>query len=291
MKGYIKIIGATLVALFLLCFAGIYLYQMNKRGGFESIPDNTPVPSLRITKESNILQPIGSSFSFAVLGDMRWTSEPRIAVLTDAQKRGPLFTANLGDPVEFAGKKEWQRYIVELSTYWNPAMPYFHIPGGHSLNFRINGIYPAFFEHYFGRTYYFLDANNWRFIFLDTSKTYLPLSQRRWLSHLLAECKREEKRAVIFTHCPPRAAEQGVAHALTKGSTNALAQIISDHDVAAIFAGHIHETFSYLWKGIPVYVTSLNEATWTDNNFAEYLYVILRDKKLTVETISLSKSK
>ena len=115
-KGYIKIIGAALCTLFLLCFAGIYLYQMNKRGGFESIPDNTPVPSLTITKESNILQPIGASFSFAVLGDMRWTSEPRIAVLTDAQKRGPLFTANLGDPVEFAGKKEWQRYIVEFTT-------------------------------------------------------------------------------------------------------------------------------------------------------------------------------
>ena len=67
------------------------------------------------------------------------------------------------------------------------------------------------------------------------------------------------------------AAEQGIAHSLTQGSTDALARIISDYDVTANFAAHIHKTFNYVWNGIPVYIISFNDATWTDNQPAEYL--------------------
>jgi len=177
-----------------------------------------------------------------------------------------------------------------LSSHWNPGIPYFHLPGSHSINFRLNGIYPVFFEHYFGSTYYFIDVQNWRFIFLDTSKTYLPLTQRRWLRYRLKECKQEGKRAVIFTHCPPMAAEQGIAHSLTQGSTDALARIVSDYDVAAIFAAHIHKTFNYVWNEIPVHVVALNDATWTDNQPAEYLNVSVSKGQIEVKSVKIFKT-
>lgn len=288
-RRYIRIIGLSLVAILLLTFGSIYLYQMNKRGGFETMPDRTPLPALRAMHEKNILSPEGDAFSFAVLGDMRWDSAPRIAILRNAQKKAPLFMVNLGDVVTFGRKNEWKTYIEELSVNWNRTIPYFHIPGSHSINFRLDGVYPAFYRHYFGKTYYFVDVQNWRFIFLDTSKTYLPQSQRSWLSNRLEECTRDGKRAVIFTHCPPRAAEQGITHALTQGSTNALAQIIAGHDVAAIFAAHIHKTFNYVWNSIPVHIAALNDTTWMDNQPAEYLNVSVSKGQIKVKPIKIFK--
>ena len=100
------VIGSSVAIVLVMTIGSIYIYQMNKRGGFESVPDNTPLSSLRITKKSNALHYAGNVFSFAVLGDMRWTSEPRIAILKDAEKHNPLFMANLGDVVEFGKKQE-----------------------------------------------------------------------------------------------------------------------------------------------------------------------------------------
>lgn len=289
MRRYIRIIGISFCVLIPLFLSVVYLYQMNKRGGFESIPDNTPLPSLRVTKEKHILHPHGDFFSFAVLGDMRWTSEPRITVLKDAQKHKPLFMVNLGDVVEFGRKAEWEQYIEELRINWNIEIPYFHVPGSHSINPRITGIYPAFYEHYFGKTSYSIDVGNWRFIFVDTSKTYLPYNQARWLSAMLNECKLEGKRAIIFTHCPPMSLEHGITHSMTKGSTERLAKTISGHDVAAIFAAHIHKTLNYLWNGIPVYITSLNDSTWTDNQSAEYLNVSVSNRQIEVKSVKIFK--
>ena len=158
---------------------------MNKRGGFEAIPATTPLPSLGIERERNILHAQGNSFAFAVLGDMRWSSLPRIALLENAEDTRPLFMVNLGDSVEFGRRNEWGKYIAELAPYWDRDIPYYHTPGGHSINFRINGVYPAFFEHYFGKTDYFVDVSNWRFVFLNTSTTFLADTQTRWLSILV----------------------------------------------------------------------------------------------------------
>lgn len=251
------------------------------------MPANTPLPSLRITQGKNILQTQSDSFSFAVLGDMRWTSEPRITILKDAQRHKPLFMVNLGDPVEFGNKDEWARYMNELAGNWNRITPYFHIPGGHSINVRLNGVYPAFYECFFGRTYYAVDAGDWRFTFLDTSKTYIPDSQMKWLLHILNDSRKRGKRNVIFSHCPPKSAEHGVTHSLTAGSTKNLARIVSGHNVAAIFAGHIHKSLNYTWQGIPVHITSLHGSTWTNEQPANYLKVSIAGRQMKVETVIL----
>lgn len=286
---YIKLTGITFALSLSAALATTYLYQMHKRGGFETIPDDARIVPPRVVRESNFLGAQGKSFSFAVLGDMRWSSPPRIAVLKDAQHGKPLFMVNLGDPVEFGSKPEWEKYIGELLLHWDGRIPYYHTPGGHSINFRINGIYPAFFGHYFGETDYYVDVNDWRFIFLDTSMTYLSRPKAQWLYGIMERCKKDGRTAVIFTHCPPYSADGGVTHALMKGSTDRLAEVLAGRNVAAIFAGHIHTTFSYKWNGIPVYVTSLNAATWTDDHPAEYLHVTVADERLDVRPVYLPK--
>lgn len=231
----------------LLVLSNIYLFQLYSRDGFVPVPKDTPIPSIRIDRERNSINTAETSFSFAVLGDMRWESSPRIATLIYAEMTKPLFMVNLGDAVRYARLEEWKRYVSELAAHWDRSIPYYHIPGGHSLNLRVDGVYPAFYGHYFGKTNYLVDVGKWRFIFLDTSKTYLTGRQTEWLSDLLEECKEGGRRAVIFTHCPPMSSEQGVTHSLTRGSTERLGEIISGYDVAAIFAGHIHRNFSYKW--------------------------------------------
>ena len=264
-----------------------YGKQMYARGGFESLPDHSPLEGLRVDQDKMSINTGKDSFAFAVLGDMRWASSPRIAILRDAQEKSPLFMVNLGDVVFKARKDEWAYYIKELEQNWNRTTPYFHIPGWHSVNVRIDGRYPAFFGRYFGRTYYSVDIPRFSFIFLDTSSLTLPAEQGEWLSQRLAESSKKGKKAIIFTHCPPKSVEQGIDHSLTADATRRIAGIISGHDVAAIFSGHIHKTLSYTWEGIPVYITSLNNTSWHGLEPAEYLFVSISGEKITVQTIAV----
>ncbi len=106
---------------------------------------------------------------------------------------------------------------------------------------------------------------------------------------MLEESDKAGKRAVIFTHCPPHLAEQGITHSLTKGSTEKLARIISGHDVAVIFAAHIHKTFNYKWKGIPVFIASLDSDTWVTKP-AEYYFVAANERNISVRKVEVYKN-
>jgi 3',5'-cyclic AMP phosphodiesterase CpdA len=282
-KAIVVVCMATLIGL-----GGNYLNAMQTRGGFDAIIRDSPAPELRVAEERILLEPSEGSFSFAVLGDMRWESPPRIAVLKDAQQRKPLFMTNLGDAVAKSRGAEWEKYLDELAANWDRSIPYFHIPGGHSRNYRFDGVYPAFFQHYFGRTNYYVDVKGWRFCFLDTSSGNIPNDQESWLKERLREAERDRRKVVLFMHHPPRLEAQGIKHALSGADTQKLAQIIKGGEIAAIFCGHIHSTFKYTWDGIPVYVTSLDGSSWKEQP-AEYLHVVVQENQLIVTRTSLTR--
>jgi 3',5'-cyclic AMP phosphodiesterase CpdA len=264
------------------------LVAMREKGGFDPLSPASALPELRIQEDRLELDPPDHPFAFAVLGDMRWESPPRIAILRDAQKRSPLFMANLGDAVSKGLRGEWEAYIDELTTHWDRKVPYFHIPGGHSLNLRVDGLYPALFQHFFGRTFYCVDVKAWRFIFLDTSDGTIPSEQLDWLDRRLSESVGERKRVALFIHHPPRSDAQGITHALSDTSTRELSRTLAGSNVAAIFAGHIHSTFSYTWESIPVHVTSLNGSSWKGaGKPAEYLHVQVMECEITVTRVAL----
>jgi hypothetical protein len=151
--------------LFLLVVpAGLFLLshgkQMYANGGFESLPDHSPLEDLTVDQDKMSINAGKDAFSFAVLGDMRWDSSPRIAILRDD-------------------------------------------------------------------------------------------------------------------------------HSLTADATQQLAGIISGHNVAAIFSGHIHDTLNYTWQEIPVYITSLKGSSWKGTEPAEYLLVSVSGEKTSVQTISV----
>ncbi len=255
---------------------------------FEVVPDSTPIPRLRVTTPQISLYPQTEDYSFCVLGDMRWDSPPRIAILRHAQVIAPLFMVNLGDVTFKSRHAEWQQYLSELELNWNPDIPYFHIPGRHSRNRRPFGHGLDFFKHYFGREYFCLKVGNMCFIFLDTSAGDIPDYQIQWLSELLKECKQAQPQVVLFMHHPPRDKTQGITHALSPDSTQKLAGLLAGCKVTAIFAGHIHRTFQYKWHNIPVYITALDRNTWKTNP-AEYYRVNVVNNKLRVDIVSVEK--
>jgi hypothetical protein len=264
-----------------------YVSQMILRGGFDLIPADTPLPAIRVVKKEVMWRSTPGKFSFAVLGDMRWDSAPRIATLEHAQSKRPLFMVNLADVVEYSRKDEWERYISELRTNWNRDIPYYHVPGSHSLNVRLGGVYPAFFRHYFGKTFYSVDIASWRFIFLDTSYGFVPKKQRRWLSARLEDARRRSMRSVLFMHFPPRVESKGITHAMKVGGTNRFADVINGFDIAAIFSAHMHDVVEYTWNGIPVFITSFNASTWKTKP-AAFRLVTIDGRRLNSSTILVS---
>ena len=253
------------------------------------IPQSILQYSPKITKEKMVLESIGDSFTFAVTADTRISSVARIAVLADAQKRNPLFMVNLGDLLDLPQADLWEPYIEELKTHHDPDIPYFHTPGNHDVKKGLFGIDNSLYKSCFGRTYYVVDVDNWRFIFLDTSSTEIPKDQRRWLGRMLEECKSQGKRAVIFTHCPPRDTEKGITHAMSRRSTKALSNIVKGHDVAAVFCGHIHENKKYLWEGIPVYISAIDDKVYQTKP-AIYSHVLVKGRELIVTPIHIEKT-
>lgn len=278
----LKILVTGLFLLTLLSY-GIAMYIF---GGFDRLPANTPLPALKNMAENSRFSSDGD-FSFAVLGDMRWESKPRIAALMHAQKSEPLFMVNLADVTEYSGAAEWEKYISELQKYWDNKTPYFHIPGGHSVNVRLDGVYPAFFQHYFGKSYYRVDVNEWTFLFLDTFLGFIPGKEMSWLKKQLDATV--GRRIVIFMHHPPYDEAAGVTHSLLKRATETFHETISRHDVAAIFSAHIHKTFDYTWRGIPVFVTSLRESTGVKYPVS-YRSVMASGNVIHVETVEFTEA-
>ncbi|MGD9809318.1 MAG: metallophosphoesterase [Deferribacterales bacterium] len=237
--------------------SGGYITAMAMLGGFDSIHGSSPLPQLIISDRKLHMDTSQDNFTFAVLGDMRWESPPRIAALEYAQSLKPDFMVNLADVTKYGRADEWKKYISELEQYWDQQLPYYHIPGGHSVNARINGLKPAFYKHYFGKTYFRLDAGEYTLLFLDTFLGFFPADELRWLRKQLTETR--DRKILLFMHHPPYDKKQGITHALWRNSTDELSELIKEHDVKAIFAAHIHKTFEYEWSGIPVYITSLSE--------------------------------
>lgn len=260
----------------LLALLSVYGWLMVLTGGLERIPSATPVPELRVTERNQRLLATGEDFSFAVLGDMRWSSPPRIAALDRAQARSPLFMVNLGDVVEYSRKTEWRQYIGELNHHWDRRIPYFHLPGNHSLNLRLDGIRPALFSHYFGAVNFRRETGLWSFIFLDSSGGYLSGGQLEWLRGALATAARRRQRTIIFMHHPP--------FTLLSSSAQRLAATVADHNVAAIFSAHIHTLRKDDWQGIPVYITALHQETWRGQPAQSgwYNLVTISGRQLTV---------
>jgi len=178
----------------LIAIGSGYLYIMLSKGIFQAVAGDWQAAELKVNEERVLLNGPQGSFSFAVLGDMRWESPPQIAILRDAQQRKPLFMVNVGDVVNSSRKVEWEKYLGELAVNWDRDIPYFHIPGRHSLDFRITGTYPASFQNLFGRTYYCVDVNEWRFIFLDTSKGSIPEQQFEWVAKRLDKAAKGQRK-------------------------------------------------------------------------------------------------
>ena len=104
---------------------------------------------------------------------------------------------------------------------------------------------------------------------------------------MLEEARQEERRAILLTHCPPRSTADGILHALDDASTIALKTAVSGHDVAPIFAAHIHRTLLYGWNSIPSYVTALSEKTWQSKP-AKYCLGSVRGKRLLLKMVHVT---
>lgn len=262
-----------------LCLIIAYLGGMFMLGGFDKQPEEKVLPSIKI-ESRQIRLDNSDSFTFAVMGDMRWDDKPKQTVLHYSQSLNPDFMVNLADVTEYSRASEWERYINMLKSEWDVSIPYYHIPGGHSVNIRADGIRPAFYEHYFGKTYYTVKKGDWSLFFLDTYLGFIPGDEFEWLRRNLEQVKNDK--IIIFMHHPPYDEQKGVTHALWKNETKRLYSLLKHYDVKGIFAAHIHSVFEYDWHGIPVYITSLQEDTGSRKP-AVMRYVSIDNENIRVE--------
>jgi hypothetical protein len=195
---------------------------------------------------------------------------------------------NLGDIARWGTNRHWKKYIDELNTNLEKDIPYFHTPGRHCIDHRIYGARRQIFEHYFGKVDFCIDVRDkWRFLLLDSSRQCLLPAQLEWVERQLHHSTLNGRQVAILTHCPPLDRKDGVTHALDADSTKRLADLVQKYpNVAAIFAAHIHDTFTYEWGGVPVYVTSLSEDSLASAP-ARYYEVSVAHGQLRVRTVEI----
>lgn len=259
--------AVSIVAVALLFFAATYYNKIKKFGGLEKAPNN-PVVEITVNNEKNVIL---KCLPFTVFGDFRFNIDAVSDVLKDAQNFNPVFMINTGGMLAVPDSENLSVYLNTLNKIWNKTTPFYHTPGKSELNYVFTGSDAAQFKKIFGKTEYYADLYNWRFIFFDTSKSDAGGDTYKWLKKLVKNSK--NMNLVLVTYCPPQGASMENSECvLNSGFSDDLADILKLGNIKAILTGGGVGSRVYYFFDTPVYVTSFNKNAYSEKNPAEYNY-------------------
>jgi 3',5'-cyclic AMP phosphodiesterase CpdA len=198
--------------------------------------------------------PPADEWTFAVMGDNRytcWSCDWMYEKVIESMSGESFdFAINTGDFVD-TGTED--RYLIYLERLQRQSFPTVHVLGNHDLPAEDSHDF-SLFEKYFGRTYFYFDYQNARFIILNNASHEFGGEQRAWLDKTLAEAGNRLK--FVFMHIPTFNPSRK-PHYLIKWDEDLIPfeEIIRRNKVDILFTGHSHLYSDTVYKGIRTIVT------------------------------------
>ncbi len=255
----------TWLLLLLVTLAGCNFFVSGKKPansvGLAYLPDEPPY-----------------SYSFVVVGDTHGKSEFVQAIR--GKEKDAEFIVHLGD---FTPSGTKDQYLTFLQAVRSMEMPVFVVPGNHDV--KHNGA--AWFKKFFGPANYSFSIGKMKYVFCDTSSMDIDSKTLAWLAGELSG--KETK--LLFMHVPP-VDPRGKGHCLiNEKNSQKLLQLIKQHQVKAVFTGHIHYYGETALGQTKLYVTGGGGgplyAAKTQGGFHHYLRVKVTGGKIEVTPVAL----
>jgi 3',5'-cyclic AMP phosphodiesterase CpdA len=193
--------------------------------------------------------------------------------VVDACNRiGPAFIVHLGDIVHPLPVEDAHEAAVRLAAgvYARLQAPIHFVAGNHDIGDKPNAYVAVppvaeenygVFERFWGEPYKSFDSGDLHFTLIDTpvlnSGFQRELEQRAWLESDLAEASAAGRRTFVFTHYPPfvREPDENVHYDnLAEPARSWLLDLIEQHQVEAVFSGHVHNFLYNHLGGTEFYV-------------------------------------
>ncbi|MHC4574529.1 MAG: metallophosphoesterase family protein [Planctomycetota bacterium] len=189
------------------------------------------------------------SYRYVVMGDSRsqWELWSSMVEHIDSLEPKPAFIINSGDVVA-------KGHMTEFHDYYIPPLLKTDIPflvaiGNHETG---DDDMAREFRYLFGNkslNYYF-DYGNARYIFIDNASDASSSEETlQWLDKTLAETPKGYRKYVA-AHKPPAAIKKWAYHAWGKRASKAFTNLMTKHQVAEVYLGHIHAYSTANYGGV-----------------------------------------
>ncbi|MCL5037048.1 MAG: metallophosphoesterase [Chloroflexi bacterium] len=193
-------------------------------------------------------------YKIMVFGDPHygWSGRKEIIekIIQAAYKEKPEFIVLLGDMTASSKKRQFEGAINLLAS---SPVPVFTVCGNHELQNMGRVLY----QEYLGPLFYSSNFDGTHLVFLDTSTGLIYPEELEWVNKDLSENAVEgDKKAIIFQHVPPYDPRPwGYHQAINKEDSERMADLYHRYKVSGVFCGHVHGSYRYKIRNIPVIIT------------------------------------
>lgn len=196
------------------------------------------------------------SWSFIVVGDHEGVNGVSRRFIEEANASGADLLVNVGD---FTARGTAAQYEEILELYDGLTIPWYGTVGNNDLGYVKSYDDANYREYVNPDLYYSFDHKNAHFVILDNANRNIGFDddQLDWLSDDLE--KNDQERTFVFFHKPFKIPfEEFFGDDDTprsRKSNEALLEILDDHEIDQVYAGHVHTYLSYNIDGLPVIIT------------------------------------
>ena len=229
---------------------------------------NTPCPSFRyaIISDTHLRPKSESSSPWAT--NLQTNSRANW-IVDQVNKHEPDLVIHLGDIIHPVPHQPSYTAAAEVArqVFGELDAPIHYVPGNHDIGDKHNPNVPAYpvdahglkvYASAFGPRYSSFDHGGVHFVLINSSviNSGLPeeAEQRRWLEKDLDE--NQGKRIHLFSHYPPYIVEPWEASNydnVDEPGRSWLLGLLSEHNVEAMFAGHVHQFGYNAYAGTRIY--------------------------------------
>lgn len=217
-------------------------------------------------------------YSFLVVGDTHGRGEFFTAVA--GKEENALFVIHLGDFTASGTREQYGAFLEQCAAL---DIPVITVPGNHDVKNHGAGLY----QKLCGPANRSFSLNGIQYVFVDTSGLSASEETLRWLEKEL----NKPGKKYLFTHVPPLDPLGKNHDFINKISAGRFTEILRQHNVAALFAGHVHCYSENELEGVKLIVSGGGGgplyASSSEGGFHHYLRVRVTGRDMQVEVVPL----
>lgn len=246
--------------------------------------------SARVTRDDQRPEPANAlrRWSFAVIADTHlnpvddvstspWQTNAAAnarsrAIVAELNAAGVDFVVHLGDMIHpIPSHPDYPVAAARFHAIFSDlAVPLYVVPGNHDVGDKpiawtpapaIDATFLATYREHFGNDRYAFDHETATFVVVDAQLLNAPMQEAAdhdaWLATTLADARARGRRIFVVMHYPlylHHPTEQSHYDNLDEPARSRVLELIVDHGVEAVFAGHVHNFFYDHLSGIDFYV-------------------------------------